>query len=278
LYPFVFILQVGLTSCLDDQDGYEILLDSRPVRTPAKAVLTVPPTKPHLADAIALEWDLLTSAQQALKQHSIPLTSLASRANDVSRQDAQGQAEIRNEVMKTVMHYLDTDTLLCWAPEGPPENERKGPYATLRAVQMEIAQRIIDFLTQALWPGIDIKPALEADSIMPTSQPEHTKTVIRNWISSLPPYELAALEKGVLAGKSFLVAARLVVEWSEHFRHLQQHGERRFGIEEAAEASSLEVRWQTGIWGEVEDTHDVDKEDLKRQLGSVVLLVSGETE
>jgi ATP synthase F1 complex assembly factor 2 len=29
------------------------------------------------------------------------------------------------------------------------------------------------------------------------------------------------------------------------------------------------------MWGEVEDTHDVEKEDLRRQLGGVVLLVGG---
>jgi chaperone required for assembly of F1-ATPase len=51
----------------------------------------------------------------------------------------------------------------------------------------------------------------------------------------------------------------------------------KFGVEEAARAASLEVDWQTGMWGEVEDTHDVDKEDVRRQFGSVVLLVSGET-
>ena len=51
--------------------------------------------------------------------------------------------------------------------------------------------------------------------------------------------------------------------------------ERRFGAEEAARATSLEVDWQTGRWGEVEDTHDVEKEDVRRQFGAVVLLVSG---
>lgn len=108
-------------------------------------------------------------------------------------------------------------------------------------------------------------------------------------MAGLPAYELAALERGVLASKSLLVAARLLVEWSEEFRHLQQNtdsqstavgegeeeGGKRFGIEEAAEACSTEVKWQTRMWGEVEDTHDVDKEDLRRQLGSVVVLVSG---
>ncbi len=49
----------------------------------------------------------------------------------------------------------------------------------------------------------------------------------------------------------------------------------RFGIEEAARSCSQEVIWQTGRWGEVEDSHDVDKEDLRRQFGSVILVVSG---
>jgi len=38
---------------------------------------------------------------------------------------------------------------------------------------------------------------------------------------------------------------------------------------------SVEVVWQTGRWGEVEDTHDVEKEDVRRQLASAVLLVTG---
>lgn len=97
-------------------------------------------------------------------------------------------------------------------------------------------------------------------------------------MTSLPAWELAALERAVLAGKSLCVAARLVVEWSEALRSPRGGGNghvEKFGIEEAAEACSLEVRWQTGKWGEVEDSHDVEKEDLKRQFGSVILLVAG---
>lgn len=87
------------------------------------------------------------------------------------------------------------------------------------------------------------------------------------------------------------MAARLVGEWSEYLNgnrgedlkggdtggKVQEEGSAggRFGIEEACEACSLEVRWQTGRWGEVEDTHDVEREDLRRQFGSVVLAVSG---
>lgn len=258
---------------------YHVLLDTRPVRTPSKDVLSIPGTKPHLAHAIALEWDVMTSARQALKSHLIPLTSLAARATDIARDDASGQTSTRDQIVKTTMRYLDTDTLLCWVPEQELHGAGKGgePTETLRAIQMRVAKDIISYLTTKVWPGIDIKPMLHEDSILPVPQPEATKDIIRDWVSGLPAHDLAAFERGVLASKSLLVATRLIVEWSENFRHLQRPGQKKFGIEEAAEASSLEVRWQTEMWGEVEDTHDVDKEDLRRQLGSVIVLVSGET-
>ena len=257
-----------------------MLLDARPIRSPSKEVLTIPSSKPHLANAIALEWDLLVSAQQGLKQHLIPLTSIVSRAEDIAQQDKNGESTTRDEIVQTSMRYLDTDTLLCWAPEksihdfsAPEEGESKRE--TVRDVQVRIAQPVIGFLATRVWPGIEIKPVLDSDSILPASQPQATKDVIRGWISGLPAYELAALERGFLAAKSLLIAVRLVVEWSQHFRDLQER-EERFGVEQAAEAASVEVRWQTGMWGEVEDSHDVEKEDMKRQLGTVVLIVSGE--
>jgi ATP synthase F1 complex assembly factor 2 len=104
-----------------------------------------------------------------------------------------------------------------------------------------------------------------------------TKEVIRGWVSGLPAYELAGLERAVLASKSVLVASRLIHEWAEGLAGARQPGAKKtFGIEEAAEAASLEVRWQIKAWGEVEDTHDVEREDMKRQLGSVILLVGGD--
>lgn len=123
-------------------------------------------------------------------------------------------------------------------------------------------------------------PTLDQRSILPTAQPEATRAVIKGWMTGLPAWELAGLERAALAGKSLCVAARLVVEWSEVFnitdpRVESKNPEKRFGIEEAAEACSLEVRWQTGRWGEVEDSHDVEKEDLRRQFGSVILVVGG---
>lgn len=254
------------------------MLDTRPVRTASRQVLTLSKSKRALASAVALEWDQLVSAQQALKQHYIPLTSITSRAIDIEAADREGNSTIRDGILKTVMRYLSTDTLLCWAPEKNIHDPNEGrTSANLRQRQRSVAEPIIGFLTTHIFPGVEIIEILSEDSIVPKSQPEMTTEVIRGWVSGLPPYELAALERGVLATKSLLIAARLVVEWSQEWKHLQNRpgtDTARFGIEEAAEAATLEVAHQTEQWGEVEDTHDVEKEDMRRQLGSAILLVS----
>jgi ATP synthase F1 complex assembly factor 2 len=182
-----------------------------------------------------------------------------------------------------LMRYLDTDSLLCWAAEAsetPPSYEdHVNRTESLREIQRKTAQPIIQFLTTHIWPGIEIHPVLDGNSIMPKSLPQTTKDIIRGWITGLPAFELAGLERAVLAGKGLLGAVRLVVEWSPEFAYLRNvvGEERTFGIEEAADAATVEVRWQTGMWGEVEDTHDVDREDIRKQFGSVILLVSGKS-
>ena len=149
---------------------------------------------------------------------------------------------------------------------------------SLRDIQIKTAMPIVSYLTTYVWPGVEIRPVTDSNSIVPVSQEQGTKDVIRGWLMELPAWELAGLERAVLAGKGLLAAARLIVEWSPKWSHLRGDGSQdrgRFGIHEATEAASLEVRWQTDMWGEVEDTHDVEKEDLRRQLGSVIVLLSG---
>ena len=180
----------------------------------------------------------------------------------------------RYDIVNTLLRYLDTDTLLCWASEhGSDSSGTSG----LRERQIEVSKPILSYLTQVLWPSVELVPTLADGSILPKSQPPSTRAVVKGWMAGLPAWELVGLERAVLAGKSLCVAARLVGEWSETLNLGEGGGTRRerFGIEQAAEACSLEVAWQMRQWGEVEDSHDVEKEDLRRQLGSVVLLISG---
>ena len=195
-------------------------------------------------------------------------------------------------MISLLLRYLDTDSLLCWVPrpgalnvsEAPEEEgkENNGQPTCLHDLQEQTYQRVAGYLTSRLWPGTDIVPVLDGASILPRHQPPGTREVVKGWIAGLSAFELAGLERATLAGKSLLAAARLVAEWSEEspFRwqgivNASQEDAEFFGVEECAKAVNLEVDWQTRNWGEVEDTHDVEKEELRRQLASVVLLVSG---
>lgn len=261
----------------DDEGGLQVLLDTRPVRTAGRQILTLPYRKRALASAIALEWEMLVSAAQALKQHYIPLTSSTSRAIDIQEADLKGDLSPREHVVNLALRYLSTDTLLCWAPEKNIHEQfsmHKAPAKNLRQRQKEAAEPILAFLTTHVFPGVEILPVLGEDSIVPTPQPAMTVEVIRGWVSGLPPFELAALERGILASKSLLIATRLLVEWSQEWDHLQKVDKPAFGIDEAVDVATLEVVHQTEQWGEVEDTHDVEKEDLRRQLGTAILLIS----
>ncbi|KAI4282463.1 MAG: hypothetical protein L6R35_005405 [Caloplaca aegaea] len=297
-----------------EQDGaYIVHLDTRPVRNAmTKSPLQIPSSKPQLATAIALEWELLTSAQQALRPHLIPLTSIASRAYDLALQDAaaatskpppkpsapQSSTTLRDDIIMTLLLYLDTDTLLCWAPPPPRDADTTLQVVpSLRELQIATAEPIISYLTSSIWPGVHLDPGLDSGSIIPAQQPPETRDIVRGWLAGLDAWELVGLERAVLAGKSLCLGARLLCEWGESFADVrkkvllngsssstgakkeeeeeEEREMKRFGIEEAATACSLEVTWQTGRWGEVEDTHDVEKEDVRRQFGSAILVMGG---
>lgn len=258
----------------------QVFLDTRPLRHPvSKEIVRIPITKPDLASALALEWDLLTSAQDATRHHLIPLTSLTCRALDIAEADntSGGEiSEVRNAIATTLLRYLDTDSILCWNPPAGAHDLKNEAGESLRDVQKRTAEEMVSFLTTHVWPGITINPVLDGHSILPQSQAPGVREIVQGWITGLDAFEIAGLERAALAGKSLIAAARFVVEWTEGSvarGHLNPG--KKFGVEEAAVATSLEVDWQTGQWGEVEDTHDVNKEDVRRQLGSVALLVSG---
>lgn len=95
---------------------------------------------------------------------------------------------------------------------------------------------------------------------MPKPQPPGTNEVIRGWVTGLPAYELAGLERAVLAKKSLLAAVRLVVEWSPELSYLREgvpDSTGSYGIDEAERVASLEVAYQTAMWGEVEDVSNI---------------------
>ena len=86
--------------------GYQILLDGKPVKTPARHALAVPTRA--LADAIAAEW---LGQKDVIDPASMPLTRLANAAIDAVR-TAPGP------VAEEIANYLGTD-LLCYRADAP---------------------------------------------------------------------------------------------------------------------------------------------------------------
>ncbi len=91
---------------------FRLLLDGKPVRTPAKKHLVLPTRA--LADAVAAEWE---AQKVRIDPVTMPLTRLANSAIDgVTGREAEVRADI--------VRYAGSD-LVCYRAEGPPELVRR---------------------------------------------------------------------------------------------------------------------------------------------------------
>ncbi|KNZ45480.1 hypothetical protein VP01_807g10 [Puccinia sorghi] len=212
---------------------YSIRLDLRSLKTPSGKPLVLPKHKLVLATLIAREWD---EQRKILKQHSLPMTSLASRAID----GLQGEEE-RQAVVDNLMNYLDTDTI-CFHESKP---------LVLAKMQKTHWEPLVEWLHSSYQVPLQI----HHDSILFSKQSASTHAKLRSIVSHFDPLKLAAFERAVHASKSFVIALALV--------------EGRLTVEQASDASRVEVLSQISRWGEVEDTHDVDHQEIRMKLGSV---------
>jgi chaperone required for assembly of F1-ATPase len=163
--------------------GYGIALDGKPLRTPAKAPLTVPSRA--LAEAIAAEW---RAQGEEIALDLLPLTRLASTALDLV-------TPRRAEVGAEVARYAGTD-LVCYRAGHPPELARR---------QHAAWQPLID------WARMRYDAALEVTiGVVPVAQPVASLRALAAAVGSYPPLELAALHLATAACGSLVVALALI--------------------------------------------------------------------
>ncbi|KAJ3512521.1 hypothetical protein NLJ89_g3470 [Agrocybe chaxingu] len=218
-------------------DSFMVTLDKRALKTPGGQTLLIPKSNGLAASLIAAEWD---HQETLLKPHALPMTSIVSRALD-----AMNDNRTRSEVIEALLKYLDTDTV-CFFHNNPEPLER---------LQAQHWTPLLDWARKAF--DIEI---IVSNSVLSASQPAETREKIKKVMESFNAWEMAAMERATYASKSVVIALALVK------KHLS--------IEEAALASTVEVDSQIERWGEVEDTHDVDYQDVRRQLGSAACLLS----
>ncbi len=164
------------------QGGFEILLDGRPVRTPARTALTLPTRL--LAEAIAQEWN---AQGDTINPRSMALTGLSNAAIDRVAPDRQGFAA-------GLAAYGNSD-LVFYRAEHPADLVRH--QAELWDPLVEWARRRFD------------SEFVIVSGIIHQAQPEGSLSRLSNALESRTAFELAALSPLVTIGGSLLIALAL---------------------------------------------------------------------
>ncbi|KAI9005178.1 hypothetical protein CLU79DRAFT_801455 [Phycomyces nitens] len=222
-------------------DECTVILDHRNLRTPSNNVMRFPIAQRNLALLTAAEWDAQT---ENLKAHTLPLTSIIARAIDAFDPAHATDPTLRAQVIDKLMVYFDTDAT-CYREEGPD---------LLVKLQEQHWSPIHAWVKEKYGVGIN-----STTEIFAITQPQETKDVLRKEIEAMDNLELSAFEKGVMSSKSFLIGFALI--------------KNALTVEQAAQAAHVEMNAQMERWGEVEDSHDVEREYIRQTLGSVACAV-----
>jgi chaperone required for assembly of F1-ATPase len=193
------------------QTGYRVLLDGKPMRTPAKTVLVVP--TPGLAEAIAAEWRGVPDAGE-INAVLLPLTRLA--ATGLDRVTVQ-----RQRVIEDTAKYAGSD-LLCYHATGPE---------SLVARQQATWQPLLDWAAQACGARL----AVTTGTIFIT-QPAEAVAALHAAVATHSDLALSALYNLTHLSGSVVIALAL--------------SERHISAEEAFAAAQLDEVYQLERWGE----------------------------
>ncbi|KAG7452687.1 ATP12-domain-containing protein [Guyanagaster necrorhizus] len=225
------------------RESFTVTLDRRALKTPSGNTLLLPGNKMLIATLVATEWD---NQDKLLKPHALPIDLKESQTSLVSRAiDSLGEEAVREEVCHALLEYLDTDTI-CFHEDYPPQ---------LVTLQTKHWDPLLE------WARNTFKVEIHKfESILSNKQPEATKQRFIEELKTFTSWEMAAMERATYITKSFLIALALV--------------KRFITVEQASIAARVEVSSQIERWGEVEDSHDVDFHDIRRQLGSAACLLS----
>jgi chaperone required for assembly of F1-ATPase len=165
--------------------GYTVLLDGKAVKTPKRAMLSLPNLP--LAEAIAEEW---RGQGETLDPQTMPLTRLAFAAIDVVTPE-------RARIAKQILKYVETD-LLCYRAEDPPE---------LVARQAHIWDPLLDWAAETY--GARLKVGF---GIRPVPQPAEAIAELEQTIARYDEFELAALHAATTITGSLILGLALTEE------------------------------------------------------------------
>lgn len=165
------------------EGGHGIVLDGRPVRTPARALLAVP--NAAMAEAIVAEW---AAQGEDIDPASMPMTGMANAAIDQIAPDTAAFSA-------TISVYGESD-MLCYRADGPD---------TLVARQAEQWQPLLDWAARHY--GVEFAVT---QGILHTAQPPETLARLTAAAAAHCPFTLAALSKLVPISGSLVIGLAAV--------------------------------------------------------------------
>jgi chaperone required for assembly of F1-ATPase len=164
------------------EDGFRVLLDGRPVKTPAKNALALPTGA--LADAVAAEW---RGQGEEVAPAAMPFLRLANTVID-------GVNENRTEVIAAILRFGEND-LLCYRAAQP---------ADLAARQRQGWQPVLDWARQRY--GVDFTVV---EGFTHADQPAATLAAFRAALEARDSFSLAALHVAASVTGSVVLALAL---------------------------------------------------------------------
>jgi chaperone required for assembly of F1-ATPase len=163
-------------------DGHRVLLDGRPLRTPAKRALRLPTVA--LAAAIAAEW---RDQGETIQPATMPLTRLASTAQD-------RLPDLRPAAIAELSDYAGTD-LLCYRAAAPLELvERQG----------QAWQPLLDWAASTYGARLSV-----TTSILPVEQPPAAVQSLQAAVEVLDDWPLVGLHAATTALGSLILGLAL---------------------------------------------------------------------
>jgi chaperone required for assembly of F1-ATPase len=163
--------------------GYALLLDGKPVRTPAKDHLVLPSAE--LAERVAAEWRAQT---ELIDPGTMPLTKLANSAID-------GVAKTRDATVAEVAKFAETD-LVCYRAAGP---------TPLVEAQSAAWDPILAFAHEALGARF-----ICAEGVMYVAQPEPARQAVAEAVARIAEGPSGALKLAALSVMTTLTGSVLV--------------------------------------------------------------------
>ncbi len=164
---------------VEEKDGgYEVLLDTRPVRTPSKSPLRLPTRA--MAKAMAAEWDAQT---EQIDPRTMPVTRAANTAIDkVTPQ--------RAEIVALIAEYGDAD-LTCYRAASPDE---------LIARQAAAWDPLLDWAADAFHARL-----FAVEGVMHAAQPPESLARLTEQVDAFDPFALTGFHDLVALSGSLII-------------------------------------------------------------------------